>query len=103
MILRWRTQAGNAVIPGSENEAHIAENTDIFDFTLTDSEMEEISALDKNTRYYTATEEVLQGYLAFVPDFEKNNDGKENRVSAMKNYMTDTRFLVFMLLCGSGC
>lgn len=58
------------MIPGSENEAHIAENTDIFDFTLTDSEMEEISALDKNTRYYTATEEVLQGYLAFVPDFE---------------------------------
>lgn len=26
--------------------------------------------LDKNTRYCAATEEVLQGYLAFAPDFE---------------------------------
>lgn len=70
VILRWHTQVGNVVIPGSKNETHIAENIDIFDFTLTNSEMEEISALDKNTRYYTATEEVLQGYLTFAPDFE---------------------------------
>lgn len=70
IILRWHTQVGNVVIPGSKNENHIAENIDIFDFTLTEGEMKEIFALDKNTRYYTATEEVLQGYLAFAPDFE---------------------------------
>lgn len=69
VILRWHTQAGNVVIPGSKNESHIAENINIFDFALTGEEMEEISALDKNTRYYTATEEALQGYLAFAPDF----------------------------------
>lgn len=70
IILRWHTQVGNVVIPGSKSEKHIAENIDIFDFTLTEEEIEEISALDKNTRYYTATEEALQGYLAFAPDFE---------------------------------
>lgn len=70
VILRWHTQVGNVVIPGSKNENHIAENIDIFDFTLTEGETKEISALDKNTRYYTATEEALQGYLAFAPDFE---------------------------------
>lgn len=70
IILRWHTQVGNVVIPGSKNESHIAENINIFDFSLTEGEMEEISALDKNTRYYSATEEVLQGYLAFAPDFE---------------------------------
>lgn len=70
IILRWHTQVGNVVIPGSKSEKHIAENIDIFDFTLTEEEIKEISALDKNTRYYTATEEALQGYLAFAPDFE---------------------------------
>lgn len=58
------------MIPGSKSEKHIAENIDIFDFTLTEAETKEISALDKNARHYTATEEALQGYLAFAPDFE---------------------------------
>ncbi|MGM9525457.1 MAG: aldo/keto reductase [Peptococcaceae bacterium] len=70
VILRWHTQIGNIVIPGSKNENHIADNINIFDFALTEVEMEEISALNKNMRYYTVTEEALQGYLAFAPDFE---------------------------------
>lgn len=70
VILRWHTQIGNIVIPGSKNENHIADNINIFDFALTKVEMEEISALNKNMRYYTVTEEALQGYLAFAPDFE---------------------------------
>lgn len=70
IILRWHTQVGNIVIPGSKNETHIAENIDLFDFTLTEAELKEISDLNKNLRYYVATEEMLQGYLAFAPDFE---------------------------------
>lgn len=70
IILRWHIQTGNIVIPGSKNEQHIKDNIDIFDFTLTDEEMEQIAALDKNTYYYTATKETLDGYLAFAPDFE---------------------------------
>lgn len=70
IILKWHTQVGNIVIPGSKNETHIAENIDLFDFTLTEGELQEISDLNKNLRYYVATEEMLQGYLAFAPDFE---------------------------------
>ncbi|MGF0034694.1 aldo/keto reductase [Bariatricus sp. SGI.154] len=70
IILRWHTQAGNIVIPGSKNEAHIKDNINIFDFTLTEEEMQKIAGLDKDVRYYTATEEALQGYLAFAPDFD---------------------------------
>ena len=51
VILRWHLQAGNIAIPGSSNEAHIAENYDIFDFELSDSEMEEIHQLDRHERY----------------------------------------------------
>lgn len=50
VILRWHLQAGNIAIPGSSNEDHIKENFDIFDFELTDEEMAQITALDKNER-----------------------------------------------------
>ena len=36
---------------GSPNEAHIAENFDIFDFELTDAEMQRIAAMDQNRRH----------------------------------------------------
>ena len=71
IILRWHTQVGNIVIPGSKNEEHIKDNINIFDFALTDEEMEKIAAVDKNVRYYTATKEALQGYLAFAPNFDE--------------------------------
>ena len=51
VILRWHLQADNIAIPGSGNEAHIAENLDIFDFALTDAEMSRMTALDKNQRF----------------------------------------------------
>ncbi|MGN0982207.1 MAG: aldo/keto reductase, partial [Candidatus Limivicinus sp.] len=70
IILRWHTQVGNVVIPGSKNPAHIRDNLDIFDFTLTPEELAAIAALDKNQRYYTASEEALQGYLMFAPNFD---------------------------------
>ena len=70
IILRWHTQIGNVVIPGSKNEQHIKENIRIFDFELTEEEIGSISNLDKNTRYYIFTEEQLQNYLAFAPDFD---------------------------------
>ena len=51
IILRWQLQAGFAAIPGSSDPAHIAENFDIFDFELSDAEMEQIRQLDKHSRY----------------------------------------------------
>ncbi len=71
VLLRWHTQNNNIVIPGSKNEAHIKENINLFDFTLTEDEMEKIHALDKNTPYYTATKEALQGYLKFALNFDR--------------------------------
>lgn len=51
IILRWNLQKGVLVIPGSSNEKHIRENISIFDFTLTDEEMERIAALNKNEKH----------------------------------------------------
>ena len=70
ILLRWHTQIGNSIIPGSKNPDHIKDNADIFDFTLTDEEMAEIAKLDGTKKYYEATEEALAGYLAMAPDFD---------------------------------
>ncbi|MBQ7549887.1 MAG: aldo/keto reductase [Clostridia bacterium] len=71
IILRWHTQVGNVVIPGSKNVQHIKDNVDIFDFTLTDDEISKIAKLDRNKAYYKASKVALLGYLAFAPDFDK--------------------------------
>ena len=70
IILRWHIQDGNIVIPGSKNPAHIKDNFDLFDFSFTEEEMEKIAALDKNTRYYTSTPEMLEMYAKTVPDVD---------------------------------
>lgn len=67
IILRWHIQSGNIVIPGSKNPAHIKDNFALFDFALTEEEMFEIAALDKDTRYYTSTPEMLKKYAEMVP------------------------------------
>ena len=67
IILRWHIQDGNIVIPGSKNPDHIKDNFDIFDFALTDVEMEQIAAMDKQKRYYTSTPELLEKYVTMVP------------------------------------
>ena len=51
IILRWHIQAGYITIPGSKNPSHIRENMNIFDFALTDSEMEIIRGLDRQQRF----------------------------------------------------
>ncbi len=71
IILRWHTQMGFVVIPGSRNVAHIKDNLDILDFELTDEEMTEIAKLDKNVRYYYRTDEQLVQFAAWKPEYEQ--------------------------------
>lgn len=52
VILRWNVQRGVVVIPKSVHKERIEENFNIFDFTLTDEEMKQISSLDMG---YTGT------------------------------------------------
>ena len=46
VILRWLNQRGVVVIPKSVRKERMAENLAIFDFTLTDEEMNRIAVLD---------------------------------------------------------
>ncbi|MBR4656043.1 MAG: aldo/keto reductase [Oscillospiraceae bacterium] len=70
IILRWHTQMGFVVIPGSKNVAHIRDNLNILDFKLTDNEMAQIAKLNKGVRYYDRTDEALVGFAAWQPTYE---------------------------------
>jgi 2,5-diketo-D-gluconate reductase A len=49
-IIRWHLQLGNVVIPKSVTPARIAENFEVFDFELSEAQMEAIATLDAGTR-----------------------------------------------------
>lgn len=51
VILRWNLQKGVVVIPGSSNPDHIQENTELYHFELSQEEMEQINALDRNEKH----------------------------------------------------
>ena len=51
IILRWNLQRGVIVIPGSSNRKHIIENTEIYDFELSDDDMKRISELNRNEKH----------------------------------------------------
>ena len=70
VILRWHTQVGNIVIPGSTNPEHIKVNLDIFDFELTEEEMKQMAGLNKNVRYYYPDEEKLAAYANMKIDLD---------------------------------
>ncbi len=51
VTLRWAVQRGDIVIPKSTHRARMAENLDLFDFSLTDADMAAITALDCGDRH----------------------------------------------------
>ncbi len=50
IVLRWHLQLGNVVIPKSVTPSRIAENFDLFGFTLSEDELESLSPLDRGER-----------------------------------------------------
>ena len=68
IILRWDIQEGNIVIPKTLNTEHMAQNIDVFDFELTEGDMECIANMDSGTRYFTLTLEQQENSLSrFIP------------------------------------
>ena len=69
IILRWHIQEGTIVFPRSTNPVHIKENFEIFDFSLTADEMNEIRKLDSGKRFFNMTLEQQEQLLgSWKPD-----------------------------------
>ena len=50
VVLRWHVQLGNIVFPKSMRPERMRENIDVFDFELSDDDMQAVSGLDTGTR-----------------------------------------------------
>lgn len=62
----------------SLSSAHIAENIDIFDFELTDVEMESINSLDKGEPFYVPPmKHLLDSQLGARMLMDRNNLSKK--------------------------
>lgn len=51
VIIRWVVQQGLIAIVKSETQKHILDNTDVFDFYLTDAQMNKIDSLNEDKSY----------------------------------------------------
>ncbi len=71
VILRWNVQRGVVVIPKSIHKERIEENINIFNFTLTDDEMQKINTLD------TGHTEIIDHYDWHIAEFLNTVNGRE--------------------------
>ena len=68
IILRWHVQEGFSTIPGSRNPDHIRQNIFVYNFTLSESDMNKIRALDSEKRFFTSTWEEIQRFNEWKPE-----------------------------------
>lgn len=66
VLLKWNLQEGLIAIPGSTNPAHIREDMDIFDFTLSNDEMTQIRGLDGKGRFFNLSYEEVKGFVSGI-------------------------------------
>ncbi|MFQ3197322.1 MAG: D-xylose reductase [Paraglaciecola sp.] len=70
VILRWGVQRGNAIIPKTSRPERLAENLAIFDFELSQQEMNDISALNSNRRFNDPGHFCEAAFNTFYPIYD---------------------------------
>lgn len=70
VILRWQLQRGIVVIPKSTHKERMAQNLDVFDFTLTDEDMQDIAALDTKTSSFFSHQDpaIVEWFVKMVEE-----------------------------------
>ncbi|WP_295747255.1 aldo/keto reductase [uncultured Limosilactobacillus sp.] len=77
VILRWLLQRGITVIPKSVHQQRMAENINVFDFELSDADMQQLASLDKRESQFfdhrdpVTIEQIFGSSLKQVQDSEK--------------------------------
>lgn len=76
VILRWHLQRGIIIIPKSTHKERMEENFNVFDFKLSDDDMNVIVTLDKKeSSFFSHTEPAMvEWFVKMVEERKKNND-----------------------------
>lgn len=83
VMLRWHIQRGVVVIPKSTHYERMAENFDVFDFTLSDEDMTAIAALDRNTSVFFShtNPDMVEWFVNMVEERKKQHDCTKEKKS----------------------
>ncbi len=81
IMLRWNIQRGVVVLPKSTHKERMAENINVFDFTLSDEDMAEITALDKNTSSFFSHYDpgMVEWFAKMVEERKTNHDSSKEK------------------------
>lgn len=75
VMLRWAIQRGVAVIPKTTHEERMAENFKVFDFALSDEDMQTIARLDKKqSSFFSHTDPNMVEWFVKMVESRKSND-----------------------------
>ncbi len=70
IVLRWAVQRGTAVIPKTSRPERLTENIGLYDFALSDDEMDRIGGLDRHQRYNDPGVFCEQAFGCYYPVYE---------------------------------
>lgn len=70
VVLRWGVQRGTAIVPKTSKVERLRENLAIFDFELSEEEMESINGLNLNRRFNDPGEFAEAAFNTFFPIYE---------------------------------
>ncbi len=82
VMLRWQLQRGIVVIPKSVHKERMIENLSVFDFELTQTDMEQISKMDTKMSAFFSHQDptMVEWFAKMVEERKKNEDcTKENK------------------------
>lgn len=82
VILRWHIQNGVIVIPKSTHKESMEENFNVFDFALSSEDMQEISALDKNTSSFFSHRDpnMVEWFAKMLEEIKHNHDSSKEKL-----------------------
>ena len=83
VILRWELQRGIVVIPKSVHIERMEQNLDVFDFELSDEDMQVMASLDKNqSSFFSHTDPAMvEWFVKMVEERKNNNDHRREKKS----------------------
>ena len=81
VMLRWNIQRGVIVLPKSAHKERMIQNLDIFDFTLTDEDMNAIAGLDTKTSafFFHYDPNMVEWFVKMVEERKKQHDSSKEK------------------------